>query len=1321
MSLNGLDNPAVKEAHEVALVEPGGWFLLKYASRDELELLGQGTGGIVEIRNAIAEYEDKSPLYGYMRYRRRNVILKYLPEGCSRLVQARVTVHFNAICEFLSPYDAEFSIASASELKDTKLSAACSLHTSTASASSITDSLRERLLEEASEEEEQERRETEAESVADEEGRNREDPLSGVSRDPDLASNPDTIHDADARSLAGVLRPSSPTSMMDDSARRMSSHSSRSRQNDYYGYGTYKPRVKLGPRPSVDSVGRPRTGTSGTGENRPVSTIPVGLKVHKALNKKSRAEEQDEDGLESSTIKEDAENKSLATDSTADLAAAKVTETESARPISSGGVEDEVAPTSPIKLEIPTSAPPPPAKQTAITPEKARLLKAMKLREKKKMMSSNSKPKNPTGGAGEAPSAPSSHSLQTSEPLSDATTTLVALESANQGPADAEAQSLHNPLITTFQGDSRVDREAAGDHSPVDMRTDSHPTSPIATVATSSDLSESTQASSLLESTDETVLADKEQSLEGAPTLLEQPATMSAAAPTEDRTDAPPAQSVEDVEKQEELAAETKADLQADNSQEETIGTPVAVVENAAAEEAGGAALAPALPISKSSGANDASRNADGDADNQAAISPEAKEGTTPEVDNSAAATDAEDHGSPLPEFPIPNSNSSTRNSKHLADEPSQEVPEIITPGQGDVPGDNVSSQEGQSEVPERRESSAVQTPQSRPKSAFEPLRPDYDGADRDKRLSVISLSDDDRLVDELQSATVQGAKPITASKSPGSLSPGDVSYKRNSMIETGSSAPRFSRTVSSPVRNTLLSPANVQAGTSRSLSTSAGFLQKMGQQDIKPVTGKIGSSISQRIKALQTLSGAPAGPPDPAPKERPATTFFAVRKPSLRETPSRSPSVADRSPSTTEARTSANPQSQIGRSGSVKNRVSIFEGGAVPRGRPDPVQVTARIVRIDPYRQPYPKAPDSKKADPADFVRLELKQSPLDTQSGDRSAPSQTAPVYQSQSEEQRAFSRKEGPESVAAEDDASATRRSSMAVVKEFMKDRLGKGPSSDELPAGLASPRSPSRQSTVQPAQSFKSSRRDSAGSKASSIEHGSPYHAEDEGRLGSSHSNADYTLSPSSGKKDGSRASRFMRRLSNIVPNRKNGAPNISPTLVEEDVPEVQPVGKNPMSPPEVRTVIPQQHRTPPQPSRQAQTLAPQPQVQEPPQPASHPQPPTIVCFMGDVNVQFPDTLLWKRRTACLDSHGFLILSPAQNLSASLQAQAVKRFHMSEFKVPYEPEMEMQELPNSVVLDFKEGSGLQIACGDRTGQLTVLKTLQDAHKSHISFGQ
>lgn len=64
-------------------------FLLKYASRDEVGLLGRGNGGIPEIRNAIAEYEETSPLYGFLRYRRRNVLIKYLPEDCSRLIQGR--------------------------------------------------------------------------------------------------------------------------------------------------------------------------------------------------------------------------------------------------------------------------------------------------------------------------------------------------------------------------------------------------------------------------------------------------------------------------------------------------------------------------------------------------------------------------------------------------------------------------------------------------------------------------------------------------------------------------------------------------------------------------------------------------------------------------------------------------------------------------------------------------------------------------------------------------------------------------------------------------------------------------------------------------------------------------------------------------------------------------------------------------------------------------------------------------------------------------------------------------------------------------------
>lgn len=47
----------------------------------------------MEIRNAIAAYEEPSPLFGFLRYRRRNVLIKYVPEDCSRLVQG-THLHF---------------------------------------------------------------------------------------------------------------------------------------------------------------------------------------------------------------------------------------------------------------------------------------------------------------------------------------------------------------------------------------------------------------------------------------------------------------------------------------------------------------------------------------------------------------------------------------------------------------------------------------------------------------------------------------------------------------------------------------------------------------------------------------------------------------------------------------------------------------------------------------------------------------------------------------------------------------------------------------------------------------------------------------------------------------------------------------------------------------------------------------------------------------------------------------------------------------------------------------------------------------------------
>lgn len=70
-------------------------FLLRYVTRDEIDLLKKGTGGYIEARDAVEQYDEKSPLYGLLEYRRKQVLLKYLPEGTSRLLQGMQTLSIN--------------------------------------------------------------------------------------------------------------------------------------------------------------------------------------------------------------------------------------------------------------------------------------------------------------------------------------------------------------------------------------------------------------------------------------------------------------------------------------------------------------------------------------------------------------------------------------------------------------------------------------------------------------------------------------------------------------------------------------------------------------------------------------------------------------------------------------------------------------------------------------------------------------------------------------------------------------------------------------------------------------------------------------------------------------------------------------------------------------------------------------------------------------------------------------------------------------------------------------------------------------------------
>lgn len=130
MSLNGLDAPVLTEAFGRACAEPGSWYVIywhlfvmvtkskfqsfmgalqliphqelwltrsghlrfwiKYVSRDDVELLCQGTNGTEEMREAAAKEPDDSPLYGFIRFRRRNILVKYVPEDTSRVLKGKL-------------------------------------------------------------------------------------------------------------------------------------------------------------------------------------------------------------------------------------------------------------------------------------------------------------------------------------------------------------------------------------------------------------------------------------------------------------------------------------------------------------------------------------------------------------------------------------------------------------------------------------------------------------------------------------------------------------------------------------------------------------------------------------------------------------------------------------------------------------------------------------------------------------------------------------------------------------------------------------------------------------------------------------------------------------------------------------------------------------------------------------------------------------------------------------------------------------------------------------------------------------------------------
>ncbi|OHE94417.1 hypothetical protein CORC01_10236 [Colletotrichum orchidophilum] len=1333
MSLNGLDDPKVKEAHDAAVAEPGGWFLLKYASRDDVELLGRGNGGIVEIRNNIAQFEndneDHSPLFGFLRYRRRNVIIKYLPEDCSRLVQARVTVHFNAVCERFAPYNTDFSIASAKELKDTKLSAACSLHAASGSTSSSTSSLRRRRLMEIAEEEEEEQRASKRKStgpenlVEDATEESTEAPKSPIEGPPvtlnaELANSPEESKfstSLEPPEFVGA-RPPSPSKSVDE-GRRMSSQSLRPELYSSSSYTYGKPRVKLAPRPSLDVAGRARTGTAAVGPAfRPISQMPSGFKLFSKGSKKGKSKENTLDPAEPAHPDETIEISLAATsiplpdgDPISQVDELVRPHTSSGRPTTSSGASIKSAMPSFTTLST----------KQVMTPEKARLMKAMQLREKKKKMNQQTA----STPVVDAPAKEvTSEKVQPVEHIEEVPEQTLATEADDE---DGEKR------LSVYKADSGIVVNASSVSIHTDVaseftQSDSHPASPI---MASSEPDQSTKASSLSESTEETVKELEDKKLDADTDTIEahkdvepeagvEPASIheKAAAPeskepaadikekqydaervvdfiptTQDEvTDSPENAPIEVPEPKQAIVAdenptEYKEETPEAATQELATGrleTPEVaqpmeqqIETEKVAVKAQQSKLSPtfSLPISKFSTSPTQPKPP---------VEPTKPEPLDVEKRDTVPAQTAVSPKSPLsprsPGLKVPRSKFSTQDLRSAA---SFEVPSIVSPEEqlSTEPLPTAVEEHGSvsEEVPAASEV-------SKRRSLVQPIRTDLEVPE--KRADA-SISDDEDLMDELHSATVEQAQHVTVSKSPITpVFPSPAIQNASRPTSRG-----VVRTISNPVRG--LTAADVaQAQSQRSISSGAAFLHKITQQQgnnhLKPnQPNKIGSSISQRIKALEKLSAhAPGVEADTSSLKapRPSSAFFAVKRGSVRESPSRSPSVVDGTrPSTrgaspvppimTDSQESSPEAAGRGRSGSMANRLSMFEmpGSNPPRSQPESISVTARIIR-DPSQTG--KAPEPPK-NPSEFERLDLKVSPLvvDHQMAALPLPPANLAKVESSKEtiqERRLSKEKRRSQSIDPKDDVEeAPRRSSLSIMRDFIKDRRKSltSPSAEALTAPL--PMSPGSKSPSRPPSTHANSggRRLSISSRRSSISKENDMSgAMSPSMFTEGSGSGDDSKSTASDKKKG-RAGRFMRRLSSSLSSAGRGktmTPTaISPTVQEEDALEVARL-----------------------------------------------QQPTIEAFMGDVNVQFPDNLLWKRRSMCLDSQGFLILSAVAAGTAAKNKQptgtGVKRYHLSDFRVPYIPDMEIQELPNSICLDLVEGSGLQVACEDRAGQMNVL---------------
>lgn len=932
------------------------------------------------------------------------------------MATARATVQFPSVTEKLSPHDTVFSFAHSADLRDSVLSSACSLHTATASIKSSNDSLPSRGLAEITEDASESRiypiegRVEHGGTARDEERPlGAEDTRTLPEKENGFTSAERIHHTSTSATTQGLFRPrttsntdkplppppedhtredTSPGSIVDyvdyntrpSMDGRFSSNSTRPTTRDLYDAYGYKKKAKIGPRPSTDSVGATNIPESRTNEFRPVSTLPAGLRMpsRKAVPPRpaSRPTQASPQTQNSSPV----QSSSLAQVNTPDIMTPKQAPTTPTTPIH---IPDQNISMPNKALRTPKMSEPASPK---MTPEKQRLMKALQLRQRQIASRSSvnglgiksvfeepdfSKPEIDDSILNAVIDA--STSTEGPEPAQIATRDLAKEDSRHlEDSPISMPETVEEP---STQASSITDDEDAA----MQKRHEYHPTL-IPTILDDQDL----VSDNLAEKSHPTLVRSQEfEPVDSEPKAL----TKTTSVESLSNSNRPSAlmQSnffVADNHVAKQKAVENVFPQSGQDDHSTMIAEQSPSEENiVTAKEADESKRLPPGEISESQAPNDQSIADDKPPSVDRRVTPPAethdnrgpqpsellefhdKSAYTEEVSENKdilqgryqrndervdSAPNTDDHVQVLESQPDEGQRQSLEHPTQSSDDfvPREAQNDVVKPllvrkssasKPITIPSDSVNAHEvplppiDEDEVislsTQRAlfqeqaakhlplsidgESKAAKVQAELPSQERDHLHPRRPASNRVgerqterqfprqvvanpiKRVSSPDQSDehflsDDSFMEELKSATVQEAKPVSVSKSP--IKP---VFSRSESEQRLNESGRVSRSVSTPVDHPatdqeVLSSPRLPTPLSTSRSISAQHAPRPSSQQLQvPISKKIGvsSSISQRIKALEQLSSRPTSPVSPnlAPT---TSTFLGLRKASLR-TPS--------------------------------------------------------------------------------------------------------------------------------------------------------------------------------------------------------------------------------------------------------------------------------------------------------------------------------------------------------------------------------------------------------------------------------------------------